>query len=41
MSLGRVLILSQDPTLVASAHELVAEAEEAIRVRQQWVRAVL
>jgi hypothetical protein len=41
MSLGRTLMLSQDPTLAASAHELVAEAEEALRVGQQRVRAAL
>ncbi len=41
MSLGQVLMLSQDPTLAASAHEVVAEAEEAIRVGQQRVRAAL
>jgi hypothetical protein len=29
-SLGRVLMLSQDPTLAARAHELVAEAKEAM-----------
>jgi hypothetical protein len=39
LSLGRVLMLSQDRTLAAIAHELVAEAEEAIRVGQQRVRA--
>jgi hypothetical protein len=38
MSLGRFLMLSQDLTLVASAHELVAEA---IRSGEQWVRVVL
>ncbi len=34
-------MLSQDLTLAASAHELVAEAEEAIRVGQQLVRVAL
>jgi hypothetical protein len=35
MSVGWVLMLRQDQTLAASAHKLVAEAEEAIRVGQQ------
>ncbi len=39
MSLGQVLTLSQDPTLTASAHQPVTEAEEAIRGGQQRVRA--
>jgi hypothetical protein len=30
MLLGRALMLSQDPTLAAGAHELISEAEEAI-----------
>jgi hypothetical protein len=30
MLLGRALMMSQDPTLVAGAHELVAEAKEVI-----------
>jgi hypothetical protein len=30
MSLGRALMLSQDPTLAAGTHELIPEAEEAI-----------
>jgi hypothetical protein len=38
MSLGQFLMLSQDSTLVASAHELVVEA---IQTGQQWVRVVL
>jgi hypothetical protein len=41
MSLGWVLMLSQDPPLVASAHQLVAEAEEAIHIEHQAVRAAL
>jgi hypothetical protein len=41
MLLGRVLMLSQDSTLVASAHALVAEAKEAIQAGQQRVRATL
>ncbi len=41
MSLGRVLMLSQEAALAASTHELVADAQEAIRARQQWVRAAL
>jgi hypothetical protein len=41
MSLGRVLMLSQDAALAASAHELVVEAKEAIRAGQQWMRAAL
>jgi hypothetical protein len=32
-------MLSQDPALAISAHELVAEAEEALRAGQQQVRA--
>ncbi len=32
-SLGQALMLSQDPTLAANAHELVTKAEEAIRQR--------
>jgi hypothetical protein len=41
MLLGQVLMLNQDPTLAASAHKLVAEAEEAIRNGQQRARATL
>jgi hypothetical protein len=41
MSLDRVLMLSQDPALVACAHELVTEAEEALRGGQQRVRVAL
>jgi hypothetical protein len=41
MSLGRVLIMSQDPSLAAGAHELTREAEDAIRRGQQKVRAAL
>jgi hypothetical protein len=41
MSLGRVLMLSQDTTLAVSVHELVAEAEETIWTGQQQVRAAL
>ncbi len=35
------LMLSQDPSIAAGAHELVGEAEEAIRAGQQKVRAAL
>ncbi len=41
MSLGRVLIMSQDPSLAAEAHDLVGEAEDAVRVGQQEVKAAL
>ncbi len=41
MLLGQVLMLNQDPTLAASAHKLVAKAEEAIRNGQQRARATL
>jgi hypothetical protein len=41
MSLGRVLMMSQDPALVAEAHDLAGEAEEAIRAGQQKVKAAL
>lgn len=41
MSLGRALILSQDPSLAAEAQELVREIKEAIRTGQQKVKAVL
>jgi hypothetical protein len=34
MSLGRVLMMSQDPSLVAGAHELAREAEDANRAGQ-------
>ncbi len=34
-SFGQALMLSQDPTLTASAHELLAEAKEAIQGGQQ------
>jgi hypothetical protein len=34
-SLGRVLILNQDPSLAAEAHELIMEGEEAICKGQQ------
>jgi hypothetical protein len=39
--LGRALMLSQDPSLAAEAHELVKEAEEAIRAGQQKMGAPL
>jgi methionine aminopeptidase len=39
MSLGRVLMMSQDPSLAAGAHKLVGEAEDTIRAGQQKVRA--
>jgi hypothetical protein len=39
MSQGWILMLSQDLTPAANAHEVVAGAEEAIRTGQQWVRA--
>jgi hypothetical protein len=38
LSLGRALMMSQDPSLAAGAQQLVGEAEEAIRSRQQRVR---
>jgi hypothetical protein len=41
LSLGWALMLSQDLYLVAGAHKLVGEAEEAIRASQQKVRAAL
>jgi hypothetical protein len=41
LSLGRALMLSQDASLAAGAHELVRKAEEAIRAGQQKVRAAL
>jgi hypothetical protein len=39
MSLGRILMMSQDPSLAAGAHELAGEAEDAIGASQQKVRA--
>jgi hypothetical protein len=41
MSLGWALMLSQDLFLAVGARELIEEAEEAIRARQQRVRAAL
>jgi hypothetical protein len=41
MSLGRSLMLSQDPSLVAGAHELIKGAKNAIWTGQQRVRAAL
>jgi hypothetical protein len=41
LSLGRGMMLSQDTSLVAGAHELVVDAEEAIWAIQQKVRATL
>ncbi len=41
MSLGRVLIMSQDPSLAAEAHDLAGEAEDAVRAGQQKVKAAL
>jgi hypothetical protein len=41
MSLGQSLMLSQDPSLAAGAHELIQEDEKAIRTGQQRVRAAL
>ncbi len=41
MLLGRVLMMSQDPSLAAGAHKLAREAEDAIRAGQQNVRAAL
>jgi hypothetical protein len=41
MSLGRVLMMSQDPSLAAGAHELAGEAEDAIWAGHQKERAAL
>jgi hypothetical protein len=41
MSLGRVLMMSQDPSLAAEAHELAQEAEDAVWTGQQKVKATL
>jgi hypothetical protein len=41
MSLGWDLITSQDPSLAAEAHELVREAEDAIRSGQREIKAAL
>jgi hypothetical protein len=41
MSLGWVLIMSQDPSLVSEAHELFGEVENAIRTSLQDVKAAL
>jgi hypothetical protein len=41
LSLGRVLIMSQDLSLAAEAHDLAEKAEEAIRIGQQEVKAAL
>ncbi len=41
MLLGRVLMMSQDSSLAANAHEMTSEAEDAIRTGQQRVRAAL
>jgi hypothetical protein len=41
MSLGRALMLSQDPSLATGADELIEEAEEAIWARQQQGRTSL
>jgi hypothetical protein len=38
MLLGRVLIMSQDLSLVSEAHDLVGEAEDTIRAGQQEVK---
>ncbi len=40
-SLGQALMLSQDPTLAASAHKLLAEDKEAIRSGQRRVKTTL
>jgi hypothetical protein len=40
-SFGRILILNQDPSLAAYAHELIVEAEEAICKGQQRIRRAL
>jgi hypothetical protein len=40
-SLGRALLLSQDPALAARAHELLVKAKEAICSGQQLIRRTL
>jgi hypothetical protein len=41
MSLGQVLIMSQDLSLAAEAHDLAGEAEDTIRAGQQEVKVAL
>jgi hypothetical protein len=41
ISLERVLIMSQHPSLAAEAHDLTGEAEDAIRAGQQEVKVAL
>ncbi len=41
LSLGRGLMLSQDPSLAAGAQKLIVDTEEAIRASQQKVRTAL
>jgi hypothetical protein len=41
MVLGRGLMVSQPPSSAAEVHELVSEAEEAIRSSQRTIKAAL
>jgi hypothetical protein len=41
MSMGRELMVNQPATTATEAHELVSEAEEAIRVNQRTIKAAL
>ncbi len=41
MTLGRELMVNQLPTTATEAHELVSEAEEAVRVNQRTIKAAL